>query len=77
MTTYFGLKSDIAEIREEQKIETKISNVRLKILEDQIDGLQKQIANIRLWNRINPPSDNSKVIPFGDALLSANQKKLN
>ena len=75
MTTYFGLKSDIAEIREEQKIETKISNVRLKILGDQIDGLQKQIANIRLWNRINPPANNSKVIPFGDALLSSNQKK--
>ena len=48
MTTYFNLKNDINEIKAEQSTETRINNVRLKILENQIALLQKQIDEIKL-----------------------------
>jgi hypothetical protein len=48
MTTYFNLKDDITEIKNEQSTETRINNVRLKLLEDQIVLLQKEMDEIKL-----------------------------
>ena len=43
MTTYFGLKSDIMDIKATQQTETRVNNIRIKVLESQIAILQKQI----------------------------------
>jgi hypothetical protein len=74
MTTYFGLKNDIADIKAEQTTETRINNVRLKILEDQIAVLQKQLSVIKLWENYKSPTINSRQDITNAALLSVNQK---
>lgn len=48
MTTYFGLKTDIREIKTTQAIDNRINNIRLKILEDDIALLQKEVDEIKL-----------------------------
>ncbi len=35
MTTYYGLKNDIMEIKSTQETETRINNIRIKMLEGQ------------------------------------------
>lgn len=48
MTTYFGLKNDIRDIRASQETEAKINNIRIKVLEDQVTLLQKQVDVIKI-----------------------------
>jgi len=48
MTTYFGLKTDIKEIKTTQAIDTRVNNIRLKILEDNVALLQKEVDEIKL-----------------------------
>ncbi len=48
MTTYFGLKTDISEIKATQETETKINNIRIKVLEDEVTLLQKKIDGIKI-----------------------------
>jgi len=48
MTTYFGLKSDIQEIKSSQSTEAKINNIRIKVLEDQVNLLQKEVDQIKI-----------------------------
>jgi len=48
MTTYFGLKTDIREIKTSQETETRINNIRLKILENDVALLQKQVDELKL-----------------------------
>jgi hypothetical protein len=47
MTTYFGLKSDIQAISNAQKTEERINNMRIKILEDEVFVLQRQMDGIK------------------------------
>jgi len=48
MTTYFGLKTDIREIKTTQATDTRINNIRLKILEDNVALLQNEVDEIKL-----------------------------
>jgi len=48
MTTYFGLKTDIREIKTTQATDTRINNIRLKMLEDNVALLQKEVDEIKL-----------------------------
>jgi hypothetical protein len=48
ITTYCGLKSDIREIKTSQETETRINNMRIKVLEDQIYLLQKEVNEIKI-----------------------------
>lgn len=52
MTTYFGLKTDIREIKASQQTETRINNIRLKILEDDVALLQREVDEIKLSNTL-------------------------
>ena len=54
MTTYFGLKNDISEIKSSQETETKIYNIRIKILEDDVALLQKKVDEIKVKNAESP-----------------------
>ena len=47
MTTYYGLKGDITEIKSSQETETRINNIRLKMLEGQVTVLQAEITAIK------------------------------
>ena len=47
MTTYFGLKSDIQAISEAQKTQERINNMRIKILEDEVFVLQREVDDIK------------------------------
>lgn len=47
MTTYFGLKNDISAIKNEQNTETRLNNIRLKILESQVSLLQTEVQEFR------------------------------
>ena len=47
MTTYYGLKNDIMEIKSTQETETRINNIRLKMLEGQVTILQAEITAIK------------------------------
>jgi hypothetical protein len=53
MTTYFGLKTDIREIRDSQETQAKVDNIRIKVLEDQVTLLQKEVDEIKLENPEN------------------------
>jgi hypothetical protein len=54
MTTYFGLKSDIQSVRSSQEVETRINNVRIKVLENQVALLQKEMDGIKIFGQLNP-----------------------
>ncbi len=47
MTTYYGLKNDMLEIKSTQETETRINNIRLKMIEGQVTVLQAEITAIK------------------------------
>jgi hypothetical protein len=74
MTTYFGLKSDIQEIRASQQTEAKINNIRIKVLEDQVSLLQKEVDEIKHPGIENlSPADSQPTKTTSPVLLSANK----
>ena len=73
MSTYFGLKNDIRDIKASHETETKVTNIRLKILEDRVDLLQKEVEQVRF--HAGGTAKVSAVLKPADAvLLSAIQK---
>lgn len=52
MTTYFGLKTDIIAIKSAQEVETRVNNVRIKVLETQVALLQKEINEIHFGSKL-------------------------
>jgi hypothetical protein len=72
MTTYFGLKSDIQEIKSAQSTASKIDNIRIKVLEDEVNLLQKEVDEIKIPDGVNQPSaKTSSTKTIGANLLSA------
>jgi hypothetical protein len=59
ITTYCNLKTDIRDVKLSQETEARINNIRIKVLEDQVMILQKQLADIKysdkdiLWSLEN------------------------
>ena len=47
MTTYYGLKNDIMEIKSTQETETSINNIRIKMLEGQVTLLRAEMTAIK------------------------------
>lgn len=53
MTTFFQLKTDISDIKSSQETETRVNNIRLKVIEGQVAMLQQQVNDLktnRVWN---------------------------
>ncbi|GAA4905802.1 hypothetical protein [Mucilaginibacter defluvii] len=46
MATYFKLQIDISELKTEQQAQSRISEIRLKVLEEQVALLQQQMKEI-------------------------------
>ena len=51
MTAYFGLRNDIREIKSTQETETRVNNIRLKMLEGQVTLLQAEITEIKHYKK--------------------------
>jgi len=47
MTTYFQLKDDIRDVRLKQETQSRIDEIRLKVLEDEVDVLQQQVNELK------------------------------
>jgi hypothetical protein len=47
MTTYFQLKNDIYEIKTIQSTESRVNEIRLKVLESNVAVLQQEVAEIK------------------------------
>jgi hypothetical protein len=47
MTTYFQLKDDIRDIRLAQQTQNRVNDIRLKVLENQVAVLQRQVDEIK------------------------------
>jgi hypothetical protein len=47
MTTYFQLKEDVTSIRLNQETQNRVNDVRLKVLENQVTVLQRQVDEIK------------------------------
>lgn len=47
MTTYFELKGDIYEVKMQQDAQTRVNEIRLKILEGQVAILQTEVQQLK------------------------------
>jgi hypothetical protein len=47
MTTYFQLKGDIKDVRVQNEAQTRVNDIRLRVLEGQVALLQKQVEDIK------------------------------
>lgn len=47
MTTYFQLKSDISEVKTQQEAQTRVNEIRLKVLEGQVAILQTEVEQLK------------------------------
>jgi hypothetical protein len=58
MTTYFQLKGDIHDVKTSQETQTRVNDIRLKVLESQVVILQQQVNDIKAerssTNKIKP-----------------------
>ena len=75
MTTYFGLKTDISEIKASQETEAKINNIRIKVLEDQVSLLQKEVDEIKLSGTETQSAANGQPIKTTIPVLFSSIKK--
>lgn len=47
MTTYFQLKSDINDVKMQQEAQTRVNEIRLKVLEGQVALLQTEVEQLK------------------------------
>ncbi|QKJ28468.1 hypothetical protein HQ865_01390 [Mucilaginibacter mali] len=50
MTTYFQLKSDINDVKTQQEAQTRVNEIRLKVLEGQVALLQTEVEQLKKHN---------------------------
>jgi hypothetical protein len=72
MTTYFGLRSDIRDIRISQKTEEHINNIRIKVLEDEMVLLQREVDEIKSVKVLQPVGKQPVRSAYSSLLTSAN-----
>jgi len=51
MTGYFQLKGDIKDIRSSQETQSRINEIRLKVLEGQVNVLQQEVQGLKEGKR--------------------------
>jgi len=59
MTAYYGLKSDIQKISADRISETRLANLRLTLLENEVALLQKEVNAIKFSENSKPPTVNT------------------
>jgi hypothetical protein len=63
MTTYFQLKQDIRDVRLNQETQSRVNDVRLKVLENQVAVLQQQIYKMKETGNLPQPIHQSNNSP--------------
>lgn len=64
ITTYCNLKTDIKEVKLSQETETRINDIRIKVLESQVILFQKQMAQITHSDtEVSLPSARTSISP--------------
>ena len=56
MTTYFNLKSDVSDLRNHQETIDRVNDIRLKVLESEVNILQQQVQQIKYNKQSTPKS---------------------
>lgn len=56
MTTYFNLKSDVNDLRNQQETIDRVNDIRLKVLESEVNILQQQVQEIKYNKQSTPKS---------------------
>ncbi|WP_158989344.1 hypothetical protein [Mucilaginibacter sp. L196] len=56
MTTYFNLKNDMSQLRDRQETTDRVNEIRLKVLESQVNILQQQVQEIKYNKQLTPKS---------------------
>jgi hypothetical protein len=56
MTTYFNLKNDMSQLRDRQETTDRVNEIRLKVLESQVNILQQQVQEIKNNKQATPKS---------------------
>ena len=56
MTTYFNLKNDVNDLRNQQETIDRVNDIRLKVLESQVNILQQQVQEIKYNKQSTPKS---------------------
>jgi len=56
MTTYFNLKNDMSQLRDRQETTDRVNEIRLKVLESQVNVLQQQVQEIKYNKQSTPKS---------------------
>jgi hypothetical protein len=56
MTTYFNLKNDMSQLRDRQETTDRVNEIRLKVLESQVNILQQQVQEIKYNKQATPKS---------------------
>jgi len=56
MTTYFNLKNDMSELRNKQETTDRVNEIRLKVLESEVNILQQQVQEIKYNKQTTPKS---------------------
>ena len=56
MTTYFNLKNDMNQLRDRQETTDRVNEIRLKVLESQVNILQQQVQEIKFNKQSTPKS---------------------
>lgn len=54
MTTYFQLKNDIHDVKTLQDSQSRINEIRLKVLEGDVAILQQEVTKIKEYNQFKP-----------------------
>jgi len=76
MTTYFGLKTDISAIKSAQDTEARVNNIRIKMLESEVNVLQRQVSQIHFDNKASDElSTNSIPVKMVQSVLASNARK--
>jgi hypothetical protein len=56
MTTYFNLQNNMNQLRDRQETTDRVNEIRLKVLESQVNILQQQVQEIKYNKQSNPKS---------------------
>jgi hypothetical protein len=71
VTTYYGLRSEIEDIRISQRTEERINNIRIKALEDEMVLLQREVDEIKFGKALPPVSKQPARSTYPSLLTSA------
>ena len=56
MTNYFNLKNDMNQLRDRQETTDRVNEIRLKVLESEVNILQQQVQEIKYNKQLTPKS---------------------